>query len=380
MAQVLEMKRALVIHPRMSVYGGGELVCLHTIRALQDIDYEVSLFCDSIDVQRIELQFGMGEVVKRSRHIPLFAGDIEAFSGDSTSPRFATLNTLRRLNYAKKTIQRLQERIPDVVFQTQPSVHFLPGSRSFEFIYQPNDIDGSDFYHMGYRLPDENWKHTYFAIIRRYRDLIIERPPRRQLLALSRNLVDHLRARGYDSSLVFPPCRQFKTLTKMKQVVTVARIDPVKRLEVFCDVARNLPECRFVIVGTESTFHPGYKASLLSKAPPNVKYVESPISLRPELLGESKVYLHTSKQRGLAIALAEGLSAGCMPVCYSGGDGVEVIRESGIGFIFESTEQATEEVKEALNMSSPTPEEISARSYIFSPQIFEQKIQSLVER
>src|SRR2546427_229894 len=281
MAQVLEMKRALVIHPRMSVYGGGELVCLHTIRALQDIDYEVSLFCDSIDVQRIELQFGMGEVVKRSRHIPLFAGDIEAFSGDSTSPRFATLNTLRRLNYAKKTIQRLQERIPDVVFQTQPSVHFLPGSRSFEFIYQPNDIDGSDFYHMGYRLPDQSWKHTYFAIIRRYRDLIIGVPPRSQ---------------------------------------------------------------------------------------------------RPELLGEGKVSLHSSKQRGLAIALAEGLSAGCMPVCYSGGDGVEVIRESGIGFIFESTEQATEEVKEALNMSSPTPEEISARSYIFSPQIFERKIQSLVER
>src|SRR5437879_5263329 len=142
------MKNALVIHPRMAAFGGGELLCLHTIRALQEVNYRVTLFCDFIDLQRIETQFGMADTARRCRHVPLFTGDSTAFLGDSASPSFPTLNALRRIQYLKKTIPRLKREQPDIVFQTQPSVHFLPRTQTFEFMYRPMDIETSDFYHM----------------------------------------------------------------------------------------------------------------------------------------------------------------------------------------------------------------------------------------
>jgi len=81
------------------------------------------------------------------------------------------------------------------------------------------------------------------------------------------------------------------------------RIVPEKRLDVFCDVASRLPDSNFIIVGRESPEHREYKQDLVSKLPPNVRYVESPIVLRPELLGESKVYLHAGRERGFGIAI-----------------------------------------------------------------------------
>ena len=92
-------------------------------------------------------------------------------------------------------------------------------------------------------------------------------------------------------------------MEKKRQVVTVARIVPEKRLDVFCDVASRLPDSNFIIVGRESPEHREYKQDLVSKLPPNVRYVESPIVLRPELLGESKVYLHAGRERGFGIAI-----------------------------------------------------------------------------
>src|SRR5437879_1116303 len=128
----------------------------------------------------------MGAIAQQCTHIPLFVGDMETFPGDSASPRFSLFNTLRRVRYIKKTIRRLDEVHPDVVFQTQPSVHFLPRTQTLEFIYRPMDVEASDFYHMGLGLPKEGWKRPYSSLVRKYRNSIIEGSPDRHLFALSR--------------------------------------------------------------------------------------------------------------------------------------------------------------------------------------------------
>lgn len=37
----MDRTTALVVHPDFTQYGGGEMVCLHVIRALQDLNYHV---------------------------------------------------------------------------------------------------------------------------------------------------------------------------------------------------------------------------------------------------------------------------------------------------------------------------------------------------
>ncbi len=376
------MKEALVINPRLFMGGGGDLICLHAIHALLAIGYHVSLFCDVIDISQIETQFGMGETISRCRQIPLFLEDIKASPCAPPVPRFPGFDALQRLRYAKKAIRRLEETNPDIILHTQPSVHFLPGRHVFQFVYDLNYLKLFDFYYGAYELPKEKWKRPYFLLLQKYRDTIIEKPPTRHFLALSRGILDGLKEKGFnDSTLVLPPCRNaFRPMKKREQVVVVTRVVPEKRLEVFCRVARSLPDYRFVIVGRASPLHPAYKEALFSKAPHNLVYVESPIRLRPELLCESKVYLHCGNERGFGIAIAEGLSAGCVPVCFSGGDGAEVVRESGVGYTFDSVEGAVQRVKDALKSDRPTPQEISQTARMFSPEIFENRIKALVTR
>jgi glycosyltransferase involved in cell wall biosynthesis len=282
----------------------------------------------------------------------------------------------------RKAIHLLRGADAEVIFGTQPSVHFVPGRRIFQFLYDIRQLAVVDFYYNSYDFSKGGFRDPYYRLLRIYRNAVIEKPPRRWFIALSRSILSNLKNMGYEnSSIILPPSRNsFRPMPKKKQVIMVARVVPEKRLETFLLVAESLPQYPFVIVGRESPDHPGYKDRLLRNAPWNLHYVEAPLNERPELLQESKVYLHTGRERGLGIAIAEGISAGCFPICYAGGDGAELVRESGIGRIFDTVEAAVGQVKEALEDDRIRPEVISERAKEFGPEVFEGRIKTTVEK
>ena len=53
------MKQAVVIHPRFTNYGGAEIIALHIIKTLQDLDFEVSIVTDNYNPAEIERNYRM---------------------------------------------------------------------------------------------------------------------------------------------------------------------------------------------------------------------------------------------------------------------------------------------------------------------------------
>src|SRR5713226_1123968 len=65
------MKTAVVIQDSLRFLGGGELVCLSTCYALQQLGYHVRLVSDEFSPEEIEAAFGMGRVLKNCEFIRL---------------------------------------------------------------------------------------------------------------------------------------------------------------------------------------------------------------------------------------------------------------------------------------------------------------------
>src|SRR3990167_10902400 len=101
------------------------------------------------------------------------------------------------------------------------------------------------------------------------------KPSPTRFFALGTKVLEDLKTNGYDnSSLVYPPCQMvFHPGPKDKYVLQACRIVPQKRLELFIEIAKHLPQYRLVIAGLDSPLHPGYRDTLFAEAPKNLFYV-----------------------------------------------------------------------------------------------------------
>src|SRR5436309_13937485 len=107
------MKEAVVIHPRLTVYGGAEILALHLIKSLQDSGFLVSIVCDNFNPEEVETNFGMGKVLRACNAI--------------TVPRFKPLLprflAIQKLRYAHTLLKTLKGLRPDMAFSTQSALY-----------------------------------------------------------------------------------------------------------------------------------------------------------------------------------------------------------------------------------------------------------------
>lgn len=381
MATILQ-KKALVIHPRFYVYGGGELLSLHVMKTLLENGYETWLASDTYDPETVERIYQFGNVLKRVRHIP-----IPPFN--PVLPRFLAF---QRLFYAR-TIRNFLDRDWNIVFSTQSSVFSIKTAPLYHFIYDIVDTFSypSIPFIAKHGIPALGgsglaWKAYYF-LLKQARKLVLSGDPKpKAFYALSEKIRGDLERNGFaNARTIYPPCSlEFQPCQKKKRVVQVTRLVPQKRLEWFMQIARRLPQYRFLIVGRDNPIlqrlNPGYAEKLLASKPGNVEYVEAAIRERPELVEESKVYLYTGIEPGLGIALMEAMGAGCIPVCPFEGGGGEVVRASKVGFQYRSLDEAVTLVRNALedNYSGHRPDYIREQAKMFSVEAFQEKIRSLL--
>jgi glycosyltransferase involved in cell wall biosynthesis len=158
-------------------------------------------------------------------------------------------------------------------------------------------------------------------------------------------------------------------------------------------VARYLPEYRFYLIGRDTArmnrIYKGYAERILSNKPSNVEYVEARIRQVPEFLEESKIYLHTSTEPGMNIAMMEAMSAGCIPIAPRKGGAGEPIDVAGVGFRYSTVQDATQFIRSELsknersqpgNGASLAPQAIADKARIFSPESFQNRIQDIIEK
>jgi glycosyltransferase involved in cell wall biosynthesis len=374
------LKDALVIHPQFSYYAGGELLCLYVCKALQELGYNVTIACDVFNPADVERLYGLGQILQSCKHKKI----------DAFLPAFPFLVSIQRIPYAIRTRTFLSRTKADVIFSTQSSSFYIPKGRLFHFVYNILDLfnhpSGSSL--LGPETSKDPAKAIYYFLLRQLRRLFWDRyaPKPTLFFAVGSLVLRDLQERGYQNSrMIFPPCRtSFKpSFPKKNQVVQYTRILPNKRIELFSEIARLLPQYPFYLVGRIPLEHDiginEYSQRVLSGLPENVTFVNALTRERPDLLESSKVYLYTGSEAGIGVALVEAISAGCIPFSPRGVGAVDIIEAAGIGQVFDSPQQAAENIKLILE-ANQTPEqiyEISQKASLFGSDRFEEQIKKL---
>jgi len=362
----------------MSIYAGGEFLCLNVCSALQEMGYRVSLACDVFRPSEFERLYGLGNVMEKCDHVNIPDLHIDF-------PHFVLL---QRAAYVERVRKIFSLSDADIVFSTQSS-HFIVPRRMFHFVYDAGDVLSypaglGPLRSSGSRPGPKGFSYRVVNKI-----LWGKRPQSQDwFFAVGSNVLSDLRNRGYrNSSMAFPPCRaNFRPRTpKKKQVVQSARIVPNKRLELYFEMAARLPDFEFILVGRNDPLlqkqYPGYLDQLLSKRPNNVTYVEGSTRSRPELVEESKVYVYTGDEKGIVLSLVEAIGAGCFPFSPVGTGAADVLRALNVGEVFNTMEEAVVRIRLALErqISKDELNVLSERAKMLGPEAFKQWITKIAQ-
>jgi glycosyltransferase involved in cell wall biosynthesis len=368
------MKKALVIHPVLSIYTGGELLCLHVCQALLRAGYEVSLYSDANDPSKAEEVYpGMGQVLSECRHIP-------SKTAHRSIPGIAVIKDFKDIRRAESYFQEIA---PDVTFCTQSSLFHVP-SRLYHFIYHGTDLFQYSASYLSSSFPRQKLPHEYITVKRGLnnflRKILQVKPPSPDwYFALSPSILERLRNSGYkNSSLIFQPSTQFQPRPKKEQVIQVTRLIPEKRVEIFLEAARRLPEYRFILLARTKPGLEAYARDIERRIPANVVYQRTTLGQTPHLLEESKVYLYTGGENAMMLSVVAAISAGCYPIVSKNTGPEETIEALGVGTTFSSIDDLVPTIRKVLQQAT-NPLEISERAKPFSPERFEQKIVDIAD-
>jgi glycosyltransferase involved in cell wall biosynthesis len=372
------MKQALVIHPELSFYAGGEYLCLTLCGALQELGYRVTLASHSFNPAEFERIYAQGKIMERCvwTVIPRFKGRIPHFQ------------VLQRLDYSRRVWRMFNDTDASIIFSTQSSPFIVP-KRMFHFVYSAGDL--FRYPHAAAPVDDPESgriiEDIYITAMRRIKTLLWNKVPSNDwFFAMGSRVLHDIRRAGYsNSSLVFPPVRQsFRPrFPKRKQVLQAARMIPDKRLDLFIDIASRLPQYKFFLVGKRDRLLDrrflGYSKRILSQLPRNVAYLDGLLSEQARLLEESMVYLYTGMEPGIGIALIEAISAGCIPFSPKCVGATDVLDRLKVGETFEDAEDAATKIKRVLDQSFDLEyySAIAMRARNLSPEAFRSWVHSI---
>ncbi len=355
--------RIIVVHPRMSVMGGGERVAIHSIKEALREGHEVYLATEEFDIDSFEDFFGVQGLFKNVRLLtyPPFRPII----------RKAVL--YQRLVYHQSRLRKIvsTRRAFDLILNTaevanQPSAR-LP---AIEYCYFPDyfshlESDGlSGLWELYYR-PAKIFYHNRVSHIDR-------------LLAVSDFTRLFVRERwGRESTTLYPPCPidlyDNLRIPKQNLVVTVGRMAPEKRMNIFLEIARKLPNVDFAIVGSIVAERRSHYDSLRAAAPSNVSFIVSPLRKVKELLGRAKVYVHCAQNEHFGITIVEAMAAGCVPVVNDSGGPREIVSDE-VGYRWNNIDEAVGQVSNLI-LHEAVQKELSkaaaSRAKDFGPDAFE---------
>lgn len=123
-----------------------------------------------------------------------------------------------------------------------------------------------------------------------------------------------------------------------------------KGLRAFVSAARDFPEAEFILVGKHWD---DAIVELRGLAAPNVSFPGyiTDDELR-SLLGRARVYVQPSYTEGFGMALAEAMSAGCVPVATSSGALPEVVGDAGFYVEYGEHRSLVDGIRSALRSNA----------------------------
>ena len=364
--------KILLIHPRLSVKGGGERVAIHSILAATKAGHEVSLLTEEFDEPSFEDFFGCSglfDQVERS-YYPAFKPVL--------GPRALLY---QRLAYHWFKIKRAtSENRFDLVLSTQ-DIGYVPSTSVpvIQYCYFPEY-----FSHLQTTSPSPVWRLYYRPASDYYRNRVHHV---RTLLSVSNYTGRFVKEKWHRESLtVYPPCpveeysQLGKRQTRENLVVTIGRVVPEKRFHLFVELSRMIPDTRFMAIGSLSKASTGYYETLKKTAPENFSFVISPLRKVREILGRAKAYVHCAEGEHFGITIVEGMAAGCVPVVHDSGGPKEIVT-SEVGFRWNNLAAAAQQIIQIAkddNLRDQLSHAASSRAELFNARAFESQVNKVL--
>jgi alpha-1,2-mannosyltransferase len=362
--------RILVIHPRMSVFGGGERVALHSIIAALKGGHEVYLASEDFNVSAFEDFFACPGVFK----------DVHMLTYPSFQPIAERMVLYQRILYHEWRLKRTLPRAGnvDLILSTQDAA-YMPSAKvpTVQYCYFPEW-----FVHLESNPSSVFWKMYYLPGTMFYRS----RVGRIDLMLSTSNFTQGFVKKkwGRDSTTLYPPCpvNLYQDLDGPREnlVVTVGRVVPEKRMNMFLDIARQLPKVKFAIIGSVAQDRKSYLQHLRDTASPNVSFVMSPLRRVKDLLARAKVYVHCAMNEHFGITIVEAMAAGCVPVVHNSGGPREIVTEN-VGYKWNEVSEAVSLISNLIENDGRRNQQSRAaevRANQFAPEVFESRLATVL--
>ncbi len=365
--------KILLVHPRLSVKGGGERVAIHSIMAATKAGHEVSLLAEEFDEAGFEDFYGCSGLfnkINRS-YYPAF------------KPIFGPRGLLyQRLIYNWFQIRRVASMDTyDLILSTQ-DIEYVPST----FVPVVQYCYFTEYFsHLAIGPPSPMWRLYYRPASAFYRNRVRRVGTLLSVSDFTRGFVK--KNWGRDSSTLYPPCpvedySEFGGVQRRENlVITIGRLDPEKRLHLFVDLARIVPKTRFVAIGSLLDKTSTYYERLRRGAPGNVSFVLSPLRKVKDVLGRAMAYVHCAENEHFGITIVEAMAAGCVPIVHDSGGPREIVTED-VGFRWRDLPTAARQISALVNddeLRRRFSAASSNRAKLFRPEVFESEMIRLFE-
>jgi glycosyltransferase involved in cell wall biosynthesis len=335
--------------PTLNSIGGGELVALNMIRALEKRNHKVIVYTAK-KIDQVNIQNFLGERIHFDKEVTIRPNFSDPYSLQSIYP-----NLLKSF-FFKFKCDLLIDTFSDAIYPWADAVYFQKDARITRL---PKGFKGLLF------VPYKTFLRNGSGISN-HREKI--------LMSCSEYAAKKIGAStGRSVNVLYPPLSNFFktddfTLTRNKRVVTVTRISNDKRPETIPQIAQLLPDnLSFVIVGScrlpseiaalkrlqefIHKFGVGKKVELLI----NVSREK-----QREVLQSARIYLHPFVPfEAFGISVVEAMSAGCVPIVPDIGGLKEIVPSQ---LRYSSLSEAASLVTRFIDNWSPSKAQESARA------------------
>jgi glycosyltransferase involved in cell wall biosynthesis len=356
--------KILVVHPVLTYLGGGESLCLETIRVLLSHGHEITLLSEAFNLNTTEKFLGFNGLFTNIDPL-LYPSTHNMSPLGSYSHIMAHLRGQRgALDLAKRDSRRPF----DVLFSTQDPA-YIPDLRLpvIQWGYFPHIFS----------------RRTGRALHRTIRDLPLRVHYRRKVRRIGLVVAFSEYSKQYldkewkrPSVLVYPPCNMVKAGQKRDLVITAGRAVPAKRFHLLWQIARLRPQYQFLIMAVRDPHFEEYASNLAHECPDNGKIVfDAPKEAYYRFLGEAKVYVHLMESELFGITIVEAMSSSCVPIVHDSGAPREIV-DSRTGFRWRQLGDLPTLIDEAIAKAPSVA--ASMRAEEFSRETFDKKLSSVL--
>lgn len=343
--------RVAIVHPFLAILGGGEFLSLVTAHSLVIEDFHVDLYTlTPVDSPSLERFSGLELSRISFKIIPLS----ETMEYNSI---IKNLYDILWGSQAKKTKLLLSQEL-------QPFVEDLIQRYEVVIDTQGDLLLPCDIVYLHYPwlapTPSNSDPPDYTKIYDDIGKKILNKMKRSKILTNSSWTAAIIRKTyGLAADVLYPPvevecihsiCRNIKKEKNL--VITIARLAPDKRLESVIEIAKELKDLHFVIMGMTSIRDRRTLEELLSIADKlgNVEIVyDLPRRTLIEKLCRASIYLHPKYAEHFGISIVEAMAAGAVPVVYrSGGAWFDVVSRVSRVLGYRSTAEAVQVIRMLL--------------------------------